>query len=347
MITAPDDELYAIPGGARASASTDRGRSVLLHTPTPPHQTTEVHHSPGLCASVLTGVVTVIPAAAVFHDVAQQCEPMDLELKLEELLKQNAELEHRLDTHGLQFLEALAVYENKVTKLTEQNRQLMEGDANELLSHNLRMERECQDMLQQLDAFEHEKEDEVRLLREEVARLTRQLEDQERRHQRLLAEAERDRDAILQAMTDEGQELQSRVDKLSRDKEALSLDLAKALARADVAVAANTDAMRGSGGSSQVSFSLAEASIQLRAMVGEREALKDEVTNKEGQTVLLKSQLEIADRKLRLTDMENAMLKNEIEVLRRSQAGRSGTAVAPASHAGSRAGSGADMNGHR
>jgi len=54
--------------------------------------------------------------------------------------------------------------------------------------------------------------------------------------------------------------------------------------------------------------------------VGEREALKDDVTNKEGQIVLLRSQLEIVDRKLRLTDMENSMLKSELDILRRQVA---------------------------
>lgn len=62
---------------------------------------------------------------------------------------------------------------------------------------------------------------------------------------------------------------------------------------------------------------LSEANNQLRTAIGEREALKDEVTNKNGQLLLLQSQIEIKDRKLRIADMENAMLKSELDVLRR------------------------------
>jgi len=276
--------------------------------------------------------------------MAQQCEPCGLERDVQELLKLNDELEHRLDEDGLQFLEALATYENEVDVLSRQNRELVEeraksekllarqADSGEVPASSARMEheieRERQDMLSQMDAFEQEKEEEIRLAQETVERLSRQLEDQERHFQRLLTQAERERDATVQAMTDEGDELQTRIDKLSKDKEELRLDLAKALARVDVANTLNNtiDTSRG-GGNGTTSFSRTEASNQLRSVVGEREALKDDVTNKEGQIVLLKSQLEIADRKLKLADMENAMLKKELEVSRRGAPSRSGSAV--------------------
>jgi len=291
------------------------------------------------------GVVTVLASApVVYHDAAQQCEPCDMERAVQELQKMNEELERRLDEDGLKFLEALASYENEVDVLSRQNRELVEdrakteellarqADSGEVHAANVRMEREIererQDMLNQMDAFEQEKDEEIRLVQETVDRLTRQLEDQERHYQRLISQAERDRDATLQAMTDEGEELQTRIDKLSKDKEELRLDLAKALARVDVANTLNNtiDTSRGAG---TTSFSRTETSNQLRSVVGEREALKDDVTNKEGQIVLLKSQLEIADRKLRLTDMENAMLKSEIEVSRRGAPARGGSAVVP------------------
>jgi len=251
----------------------------------------------------------------------------ELERRVQELEWANAELEKRNDAEGKKFLEALITYENEVEQLSLRNKQLADraqpeerldgqGDIGELRANNLRMEQECQDMLQQLDEFEREKEEEVRLIQEEVARLTKQLEDQEKHFGRLLAQAHRERDNTLQAMTDEGQELQSRIEKLGRDKEALSLDLAKALARADLAGGGGPDSARGAGAAVQHAPGLTEVYSQLRSVVGEREVLKDEVTNKEGQIVLLRSQLEIADRKLRLTDMENAMLKSELEVLR-------------------------------
>merc|ERR1719356_1870106 len=104
-------------------------------------------------------------------------------------------------------------------------------------------------------------------------------------------------------MTEEGRELQSRMDKLSgdneqlsRDKESLSSDLAKAVARADVVVASTPPA------SSQA---LPDQEHQLRQMRNLCEELKDEVTNTEGEMVLMRSQVEIAERKLKLTDMEN------------------------------------------
>jgi len=270
------------------------------------------------------GVVPVLASTPlVYHDAAQQCEPGSLERDLHELRQLNEELEHRLNEDGLKFLEALASYENELDVLSRQNRELVEERAkNEGL-----IEHERQDMLREMDLFEQEKDEEIRIVQETVDRLSRQLEDQERHFQRLLSQAEKDRDATLQAMTDEGEELQTRVDKLSKDKEELRLDLAKALARVDVANTLNTtiDTARGGGNG----FGRTEASNQLRSVVGEREALKDDVTNKEGQIVLLKSQLEIAVRKLRLADVENAMLKNEIEVSRRVAPAHKGSAVVP------------------
>eukprot|EP00434_Breviolum_minutum_P027872 symbB.v1.2.024657.t1/scaffold2352.1/size103767/3 len=103
---------------------------------------------------------------------------------------------------------------------------------------------------------------------------------------------------------------QGRVAKLEKDKETLQVDLAKALARVDVLTA-------GQAASSQVD------EAQLRPLQTECEALKDEVTNKDGQIILLRSQLEIADRKLRLSDMENAMLKSEMELRKRSSSSQS------------------------
>lgn len=329
----------------RAHVGADLGHQTgnPQHTP-PRYQPRPVTEEPSSCRA---GVMPVFASApVVYHDVAQQCEPCSLERNVQELQQLNAELDRRLDEDGLKFLEALASYENEVDVLSRQNRELVEerakseeqllrqADSGEVHASNLRTEHEIecerQDMLNQMDAFEQEKDEELRLVQETIDRLSRQLEDQERHFQRLLSQAERDRDATLQAMTDEGEELQTRIDKLSKDKEELRLELAKALARVDVANTLNNtiDTSRG-GVNGTTTFSRKEASNQLRSVVGEREALKDDVTNKEGQIVLLKSQLEIADRKLRLTDMENAMLKSEIEVSRRGAPARSGSAVVP------------------
>jgi len=252
--------------------------------------------------------------------------------RLIELEQQNAELETRLDEDGRQFLEALVSLESEVQELREQNRQLQdqreqteerllqEGETGELLAKNMKLERESQDLLQQFEAFERDQAEEHRIAQDEVSHLHAKLAEQEQAFQRRLAQMDRDRENLLQAMSDESKELQSRVEKLSRDKEMISLDLAKALAVADVAKSEADGA--GDAATSSRSQASAEAiskavSSQLRTVQGECEALKDEVTNKEGQIVLLRSQLEIAGRKIRLSDMENAMLKSELEAHRR------------------------------
>merc|ERR1712217_422754 len=144
------------------------------------------------------------------------------------------------------------------------------------------------------------------------------LSDQERKHSQRISELERERDNTVQAMTDEGQELSGRIEKLNRDKETLSLDLAKALARADVAASASADPPRSGVGMSLNNQNLTEASTQLRSVIQERETLKDEVTQKDGELLILKNQVKIAEKKLKLTDMENTRLKSELEVCQKS-----------------------------
>jgi len=244
-----------------------------------------------------------------------------------------------LDEDGKQFLEALHSLESEVEQLTRQNKVLLEeraqsdeklrnqGSDGELRAQNLRMERERQDMLQQLDEFEREKEEDIRQAREDAEQLTQKITEQERSFRQRIADLERERDNTLQAMTDEGQELSSRIEKLNRDKEALTLDLAKALARADVAVTASADAPRAGGGTQ----SLTEASSQLRSVMQERETLKDEVTTKDGELLILRNQVKIAEKKLRLTVMENSRLKSELEVLQRQMDKASGSPLQAAS----------------
>jgi len=202
----------------------------------------------------------------------------------------------------------------EIQKLRQQNQQLLKeaesqsqpkNDDSDLVAKNAQLERDARDMLQQFEEFEREKEDEVKEFQEEIAQLNAKLAEKDVAMKRYKSEFERERENLLQAMTDESSELQGRVAKLEKDKETLQVDLAKALARVDVLTA-------GQAASSQVD------EAQLRPLQTECEALKDEVTNKDGQIILLRSQLEIADRKLRLSDMENAMLKSEMELRKRS-----------------------------
>lgn len=209
----------------------------------------------------------------------------------------------------------------EIQKLRQQNQQLLKeaesqcqpkNDDSGLVAKNAQLERDARDMLQQFEEFEREKEDEVKEFQEEIAQLNAKLAEKDVAMKRYKSEVERERENLLQAMTDESSELQGRVAKLEKDKETLQVDLAKALARVDVLTA-------GQAASSQVD------EAQLRPLQTECEALKDEVTNKDGQIILLRSQLEIADRKLRLSDMENAMLKSEMELRKRSSSSQSAT----------------------
>jgi len=267
------------------------------------------------------------PASA---ELSIQLRVRELEARIPELERVNRELEQKMDDDGRQFLEALISLETEVEELTKTNKQLSDerthmeeqirgqGSDGELLAKSLKMERDSEDVLQQLEEFEKEKEEELRLAHAEMDRLTRKLSDQEGEFRRKLNDMERDRINLVEAMTEEGKELQSRVEKLNRDKEALSLDLAKALARADVANA-GADSGRGDGGEQSSSAqSPSQVLNQLRIVEAERETLKDEVTNKDGQLVLLQNKFEITERKLRLADIENSVMKSELEVLKRN-----------------------------
>lgn len=230
-----------------------------------------------------------------------------------------------LEVKELAGANEVLIEEKKVLEEKLQERLLENPTDPELRQRNAVLEQECQDILRQLDEYEKEQEDQTRGVFEEVETLREQLLTQEQAFKKRLKELENEREELLQMMTDEGQELQARVEKLKQDKEALSLDLARALAKADVKASAAAAAEEGAlplmgrvnSNDSAAASKLAEVSVQMRALVNEREVLKDEVTTKDGQLALMKSQLEARDRKLKLADMENGMLKNELEVLRR------------------------------
>merc|ERR1712136_224045 len=113
----------------------------------------------------------------------------------------------------------------------------------------------------------------------------------------------REKESLIDTMTEETEELQTRIDKLNRDKESLSLELAKALAQVDVAA---SEAKRATAQGSVFSTdkNLADVANQLRIVKSERESLKDEVTKLDGQNVLLRSELSTIRHKLEISDME-------------------------------------------
>lgn len=258
---------------------------------------------------------------------------LELEAKSRDLEAQNAELNKRLDEDGLKFLEALISLESQVEELTRQNKKLIDdreqmesgllsqGSDGKLQATIMKLERERQDVLQQLDEFEREKEEDLRIERQASEQLRRQLAECDQQVRKSKVETEREREALIEMTANEGRESQARIEKLTKEKEVLNTELAKALARAEAAGATDETGQAEGGAMPSSSVSLTEANSQLRTVMSEREALRDEVTNKGGQILLLQSQLEIKDRKLRIADMENAMLKNELEVLRRNATG--------------------------
>lgn len=277
----------------------------------------------GSSLSLAAAVPAVSAVPAPSADTARlEAKMWDLEQANEAFARKNEELETQLDDHGQQFLEALFCNDKEIEDLKRQNQKLKDeramfeeqlqtqGADSALRSKNQQLEEQCQDAMAELDIFEREKEEELRQAREDTAAIQRRMAQADAEYQRRINEMERDRDNLLEAMTEEGQELQARIKKLNRDKEGLSMDLARALARQD---AGNSELSADPSCDRPTSaHNVNEVSSQLKKVTEQREALKDEVTSREGQIVLLRSQLEIALRKLRLADMENQMLKREI-----------------------------------
>lgn len=186
----------------------------------------------------------------------------------------------------------------------------LHGSESELRERNLKLENEQKDILQQMELFELEKEEELRSKDEELSLLQRKFVEQASEFKRRYAETEREKESLIDTMTEETEELQTRIDKLNRDKESLSLELAKALAQVDVAA---SEAKRATAQGSVFSTdkNLADVANQLRIVKSERESLKDEVTKLDGQNVLLRSELSTIRHKLEISDMENQMRMQE------------------------------------
>lgn len=213
------------------------------------------------------------PQALPLQVQSLEREKAELRDQVQVLEQAKREVERRLDKDGKQFLEVLVGLEREVSRLSKQNEKL----------------------------------------KEERGLAQARLAKQERDFERQLGEVERHRDHILNVMTEEGRELQSRVEKLSadnqkisQDNETLTTDFVKAKAHADILAALSPPP------SSELT---AESTMQMKAIASELEAIKDDCTDKEGEITLLRSQVEIKDRKLKLTDSENAVLKSDAKAL--------------------------------
>lgn len=247
----------------------------------------------------------------------------------EQLQRDKEELDRRLDKDAKAFLEHIAQLEQQVEDLETNSRELQARGPGESSGQFGAEDRERQDMLAEFESFQQEKEEEMQQVREETAqlhqRLLRQVQTSEQ-HQRKVDELERERDLLLAIMSEEGQELRFRLDKALQDKEALSLDLGRAQAIAEAA-----QAFGGSSGCGQSDAEL-QLAARLRSASADCEAMKDELSNKEAQLVLLRGQLDAAERKLRLADYENTMLKSELEALRHQMASAAAAGAAAGGH---------------
>lgn len=286
---------------------------------------------PGLSGGSSDGLETLRPAPRdSARHASRSIEPIsrlqakehDLEARVRELEATNAELERKLDEDAAQFVEYLLSLETEVESMRAENSRLQEeqtqaeeqmrlhGSESELRERNLKLENEQKDILQQMELFELEKEEELRSKDEELSLLQRKFVEQASEFKRRYAEMEREKESLIDTMTEETEELQTRIDKLNRDKESLSLELAKALAQVDVAA---SEAKRATAQGSVFSTdkNLADVANQLRIVKSERESLKDEVTKLDGQNVLLRSELSTIRHKLEISDMENQMRMQE------------------------------------
>lgn len=240
----------------------------------------------------------------------------ELEQANQQLTTEKLELDAMLDDHGRQFLEALLSLENENEELTRRTQKLQEerekaeqrlatsGSVGDLEAKNLQLERDYQDLLQQIGSYETELKDDVQHEQEANERIKARLKEQEETSARTIEVLKKEKADIMEMMSEEGNDLRARIEKLEKDKNMLYFDLAKA----------NAHGMSGGGESSS---QLAEVENKLRTLMTEREQLKDEVTLKNGEHTLLQNQLQIVERKLRLADSEVQMLRSELEMLRR------------------------------
>lgn len=242
-----------------------------------------------------------------------------------DLQRQKEDLERRIEEDSTKFLDSLEAeqvrylwsLEMEVEQVRKQNAKLMEertaqqlgrgedvgrfsSSDEELRSRCERQERDHQDVLQQMDEFEREKEEELRVLHEELESVRRQVAEAHQELQSQRQEFAKEKQDLIVALDEETQALQTRIDKLSRDKDSLSYDLA-----------ANADR------------NLMEANRQLADARAECDQLKDQNTRMGGELSLLRSQVDMVQNQLRLSDMENAMLTqknadlaNEVDTLR-------------------------------
>jgi len=288
----------------------------------------------------LQGTVAQLSAEVKEHQFRNdelETRNTDHEKAIVDLQEVRTELESRLQSNGLQFLNTIENLEEKNRVLIDrlQRVELQRQWGEDMPSDTL------QNTVQDFEVFQQDKEEEIQLVRIDANELRRQLVKQKVDFCQRLAEAEQERDNVVQIMTEESEELQTRISQLLHEKNnLLHLCAGKPSELNFASSTASANSQPGSGVISEASESL-DCGIPPTCMgylsmspsptvsgqttplqscygSGDSETSKHDVSRKEGKIGLLQCQVEIGQRKQQLSDMENSMLKNQIHVLRNS-----------------------------
>lgn len=289
--------------------------------------------------------------------VKLQQENVELKRDLMELQNANGSLHARnclMERQLIGLEDALALMQERNRDLEERNAVLEEelSQKEEVVvdagSEKLASPQEYQDLMQQFQSYQQEQAKEMEDLRQ-------QLEKQKGDMQQQLAEVEQERDNVLQAMAEEGLELQARIETLCREKKALLGG--PTAANGDNSTSDNngttpsvltggakvlppdcgdgwascsssgspccgdssgpTVATRSGFSSPQVQVDCG-AGLLLQAAVAAANADEQDASTVSTCTFLSARDAEAMNRKLKLRDIENALLRRQLDTLRRA-----------------------------
>jgi predicted nucleic acid-binding Zn-ribbon protein len=244
----------------------------------------------------------------------------DLEQQLAEAKAENERLNDLLTDHGRQFLDALQAIENANKTLQDEKEQLLarntaledaledarrmwtaEAPEDDLKARVLRLEDEKQDLLYQCEEYEAELRADVERLQADLDRATAAKVAAETSLSKALQSNKADHQQIVQLMSEEGEELRARIEKLQDDKKKLHYELASASAQLQA---------------SEAGTAKRDSAASVSAMRADHERTRDLLSDAEGHLMLLENKVKIVERKLVLADAENRFLREDLSRLR-------------------------------
>jgi hypothetical protein len=221
-----------------------------------------------------------------------------------------------LTDHGRQFLEALQAIESANKALQDEKEQLLarnaaledsfedarrmwtaEAPEDDLKVRVLRLEDEKRDLLSQCDEYEAELRADVDRLQGDLDRATVAKVAAETALNKSLQSNKADHQQIVQLMSEEGEELRARIEKLQDDKKKLHYELASASAQLQA---------------SEAGTGKRDSASNVSAMRADHERTRDLLSDAEGQVMLLENKVKIVERKLVLADAENRFLREDL-----------------------------------